>query len=598
MANEDKGRVRQLRTSDPTKAFPSDMQPGQLAVNTANAQLAVGDANGANLGQPVKLIPIRYYRAEAQYVADDLVAYQGSIWRAKQTVAPGISTPVANAYWAKIDAIPNVLLDQCILRANNDSGSTEIDGSLVTIDDTGNILGVTASKFDSSTKMATTSFVNIKGIDFSNVFEISINTVLNDNHFGSLLVITAVSDITLPEVSTLPLGTAVAIKNTAPGSQIIANIADTLQSKGNSVASIQLLDQEFLILVSNSVSAWHVTGNEWQELISSVASTNDAIARFDGTTGLLQDSLIKIDDNGILTSPNNVIVSYAGNGKGVFAVNSVLGGIGLYPEGNKRYIKQVDQNATPGNTILDNDVSNGETRLFWQNSPKIIAKSSGMQVLTAEGGTQLNVSSEGSHAAVNLLHNVGGARLRIPFTGGGSASIEQVTAAGVLEKTWITLTKNAGVTLAHNNVNKFNTAADGAFVTGKMRSSQTWDQITELDEFTNKLYVDLATGAAFGWNYIAGSIPYGYRAWSGGICIQWGGGVTSSGWTPIMNFPLAFSERPIVMATALNWFGSAVTVDAFNTSASQLRLGGLMTTGALLPDGTAITYIAIGLLPA
>ena len=44
---------RHRRTSAPATAFPSPVEPGEIAVNTANRQIAVGDAASGALGNPL-----------------------------------------------------------------------------------------------------------------------------------------------------------------------------------------------------------------------------------------------------------------------------------------------------------------------------------------------------------------------------------------------------------------------------------------------------------------------------------------------------------------------------------------------------------------
>ncbi|UQD96089.1 hypothetical protein [Bradyrhizobium japonicum] len=81
-------QYRHRRTSDPTSVFPG-LEPGEIAVNTSNRQLAVGDANGATIGTPVILLGTRLFDTRAQYAAADLMVRAGIIYRALVDVAPG-----------------------------------------------------------------------------------------------------------------------------------------------------------------------------------------------------------------------------------------------------------------------------------------------------------------------------------------------------------------------------------------------------------------------------------------------------------------------------------------------------------------------------
>jgi hypothetical protein len=82
-------QYRHRRTSVATTAFTNPLEPGEIAVNTANRQLAVGDANGGSIGAPLALLPVRYFDVRAQYAASDMVVQGGIIYRAKALVPPG-----------------------------------------------------------------------------------------------------------------------------------------------------------------------------------------------------------------------------------------------------------------------------------------------------------------------------------------------------------------------------------------------------------------------------------------------------------------------------------------------------------------------------
>jgi len=82
-------QYRHRRSSNPANAFPSPLEPGELAVNTANRQIALGDAAGGSVGTPLPLLAIRYFDARAQYVANDIVIQNGIAYRANGPIAPG-----------------------------------------------------------------------------------------------------------------------------------------------------------------------------------------------------------------------------------------------------------------------------------------------------------------------------------------------------------------------------------------------------------------------------------------------------------------------------------------------------------------------------
>jgi hypothetical protein len=80
---------RHLRTSNPTKPFPSPVDPGEIIANTANRQIAIGDADAAQLGTPLPLLAIRVFDIRAQYAASDFVIQGGNLYRAKAAISPG-----------------------------------------------------------------------------------------------------------------------------------------------------------------------------------------------------------------------------------------------------------------------------------------------------------------------------------------------------------------------------------------------------------------------------------------------------------------------------------------------------------------------------
>jgi len=82
-------QYRHRRTSNPATAFPNPLEPGEIAVNTANRQIAIGDAQSGVIGAPLPAIAVRYFDIRAQYVANDFVQNGTSIYRAKGPISPG-----------------------------------------------------------------------------------------------------------------------------------------------------------------------------------------------------------------------------------------------------------------------------------------------------------------------------------------------------------------------------------------------------------------------------------------------------------------------------------------------------------------------------
>jgi len=82
-------RYRHRRSANPANAFPSLLEPGELAVNTANRQLAVGDSNATTVGVPIALLAIRYFDVRASYASGDIVVQAGNIYKANAAIQPG-----------------------------------------------------------------------------------------------------------------------------------------------------------------------------------------------------------------------------------------------------------------------------------------------------------------------------------------------------------------------------------------------------------------------------------------------------------------------------------------------------------------------------
>ena len=85
-------QYRHRRSSNPATAFTT-LEPGEIAVNTANRQIAVGDAASGAGGAPLPLIPLRYFDTRAKYVIGDLVVNSGVIYSALAANGPGVFTP-------------------------------------------------------------------------------------------------------------------------------------------------------------------------------------------------------------------------------------------------------------------------------------------------------------------------------------------------------------------------------------------------------------------------------------------------------------------------------------------------------------------------
>jgi hypothetical protein len=82
-------RYRHRRTSSASTPFPNPIEPGEIAVNTANRQLAVGDASSGGVGTPLPFLGVRIFSNTAIYLLNDLATFTGMIYRAKVNNGPG-----------------------------------------------------------------------------------------------------------------------------------------------------------------------------------------------------------------------------------------------------------------------------------------------------------------------------------------------------------------------------------------------------------------------------------------------------------------------------------------------------------------------------
>src|SRR6185436_11928877 len=81
-------QYRHRRTSNPATPAPT-LEPGEIAVNTANRQLHLGDGGSGTLGTPKPLLPIRFFDTAAMYAIGDLIVQAGKGYRAIAANGPG-----------------------------------------------------------------------------------------------------------------------------------------------------------------------------------------------------------------------------------------------------------------------------------------------------------------------------------------------------------------------------------------------------------------------------------------------------------------------------------------------------------------------------
>jgi hypothetical protein len=80
---------RHRRLANPATTFPTPIEPGEIAVNSANRQLAIGDADPASSGVVKLLLAVRIFDTKAQYAVGDFVVQAGGFYRARVAISPG-----------------------------------------------------------------------------------------------------------------------------------------------------------------------------------------------------------------------------------------------------------------------------------------------------------------------------------------------------------------------------------------------------------------------------------------------------------------------------------------------------------------------------
>jgi hypothetical protein len=85
-------QYRHRRSANPSHVFPT-LEPGELSVNTANRQLAAGDANAVGVGTPLPLLAVRYFDVRGIYAVGDHVVNAGTLYRCIVAHGPAAFDP-------------------------------------------------------------------------------------------------------------------------------------------------------------------------------------------------------------------------------------------------------------------------------------------------------------------------------------------------------------------------------------------------------------------------------------------------------------------------------------------------------------------------
>jgi hypothetical protein len=127
-------RYRHRRTSDPTIAFPTPIEPGEIAVNTSNRQIAVGDSDPASVGVPTVLLAVRIFDARGKYLVGEYVTQGGFLYRCKAPHGPLAFNP---AHFEQLLGVDSISVPSADVVTNTPAGNiaaTNVQAALNELD--------------------------------------------------------------------------------------------------------------------------------------------------------------------------------------------------------------------------------------------------------------------------------------------------------------------------------------------------------------------------------------------------------------------------------------------------------------------------------
>lgn len=122
---------------------------------------------------------------------------------------------------------------------------------------------ITQAQFNSSTKIATTAFVQGVGLQFSGIIGLSGATTLTASAAGALCYSTSSTpfNVTLPAASTFPAKTTITLWNFGNGPMtLVCNGSDGIYANNQILSTFQMAGATSLTLVSNGGAAWLAVG--------------------------------------------------------------------------------------------------------------------------------------------------------------------------------------------------------------------------------------------------------------------------------------------------------------------------------------------------
>lgn len=492
--------------------------------------------------------------------------------------------------------------DNAIVRWDGTTGRL-IQNSNVTIDDSGNVIGVTAPQFDNTTKLATTAWVNRRGFEYAGYLWDVPGGTLDVSHFGKVIGVSSTT-VTLPNIATSGARAGSSISffctnyatiNTSGGDIIRIYTGTT----SGDVSAINVVPGDTLTITSLLTGTWVITDGSWlarNYLAAATPATDNAIARFDGTSGKLQNSLVTVDDTGQITTPS-WLVSRSGISSQILATDqwaqtltmNGVGGIGLLAEPGSGNIFISQLNSAGGSEkAFARFIRNGSSTLYDNGSERIVTNTVGLVLYGANLNELFSITHNPTQNLMTALNPAGG--YEVINNGADNILFRKTDGVGTYQSTFMVMHKSDGsVELRQSDAPKFTTTSYGTYTWGKAYSSQTLaGDITVSNEFATKAYVDNAAGSAGGSN-----ATNGYRYLPGGTLLQWGNVAVPSTGEVTAYFPIAFSQLFSVVATSGLMGGYDALVSIVNQTSTFVFLRGSVPT--IGKNTTNFRWVAIGI---
>ena len=243
------------------------------------------------------------------------------------------------------------------------------------------------------------------------------------------------------------------------------------------------------------------------------SSTDNAIARFNGIDGAIQDSDVIIDDSNNITCPGEIFADVPVTGLARIGVANNNHGIGLRVTESVVSIACISASNTFNHYMLYSDDGGLSSKLMYSNSARLTTTAAGVSItgttyssgaITTAGSfsciTGCTVSATSGDSFVKAYSGNGG--IAIYALNNGNGAIYQLNSGGGAEEPWIYLYRNAGVELRYNNVPKVGTTSGGMNVVGGITFSGSTGTLDYADDGT------LSPAPYIAGDTVAGSLTY------------------------------------------------------------------------------------------